>query len=128
MAFTEDLSVFLDLNGFGVPVVAGAVSGVGILDANVELFYDGGSKFVDYMLTASYAIFGNVPRGESITVDGKSYKVLESPDPYDDEALCRIHLKKIAAAIVPRASRAFRTGSGRLLVTGSGRSLQTQPA
>jgi hypothetical protein len=126
MAFTEDLSVFLDLNGFGVPVVAGAVSGVGILDANVELFYDGGSKFIDYMLTASHEIFGNVSRGESITVDGKNYKVLETPDPYDDEAFCRIHLKKITAAAVPLVSRIFRTGSGMVLRSGAGRALQTQ--
>ena len=127
MAFTEDLTVFLDLNGFGVPVTAGAVSGVGILDANVELFYDGGSKFIDYMLTVSYETFGNVPRGESITVDGKSYKVLETPDPYDDEALCRIHLKKITAAIA-LTSRIFRTGSGLVLRSGSGQTLRAQPS
>ena len=128
MAFTEDLTVFLDLNGFGVPVVAGAVSGVGILDVNSDLILGGEINMIDYLLTVPTATFGSLGYGDAITVDGVGYKVETQPMRFDDGVFCRIPLIKSAAAIIPRASRAFRTGSGRLLVTGSGRSLQTQPA
>ena len=102
MAFTEDLSVFLDLDGFGVPVTAGAVSGVGILDKSVEVFFGGDSKIIDYMLTAATAQFGNLAYGQAMTVDGVNFKVLEKPDPFDEDgALCRIPLIKITADEVP---------------------------
>jgi hypothetical protein len=51
MAFTEDLSVFFDLQGFGVPVVHEGVTGVGILDMPSEIMADGVVLSTDYKLT-----------------------------------------------------------------------------
>jgi hypothetical protein len=97
MAFTEDLSVFLDLNGFGVPVVAGAVSGVGILDQNSELILGGEITIIDYLLTVPTATFGSLGYGDAITVDGASYKVETQPQRFDDGTFCRVPLVKLTA-------------------------------
>ncbi len=40
MAFAEDLSIFLSTSDFAVPVVAGAISGLGILDMLSEIIAD----------------------------------------------------------------------------------------
>ena len=101
MAFTEDLSVFLDLNGFGVPVVAGAVSGVGILDLNSELILGGEINVIDCMLTVPTALFGTLGYGDAITVDGTSYKVETAPMRFDDGMFCRVPLVKVTAEQVP---------------------------
>ena len=119
--------VALDRLG-SVSVTAGAVSGRGFLKINSEVFLDGAVTVIGYMVDVLTAEFGGLNHGQAITVDGQSYKVEMQPQRLDPGAWCRITLIKSAAAIIPRASRAFRTGSGRLLVTGSGRSLQTQPA
>jgi hypothetical protein len=128
MAFTEDLSVFLDLNGFGVPVVAGAVSGVGILDLNSELILGGEINVIDYLLTVPTATFGNLSYGSTVIVDGQSYKAETAPMRFDDGAFCRVALMKITAAASPFVSRILRTGSGLVLRTGSGQILRTQPS
>ena len=94
MAFTEDLSVFLDLNGFGVPVTAGAVSGVGILDQNSEIILGGELTIIDYLLTVPTATFGGLTYGDLVTVDGVSYKVETQPQRFDDGAFCRVPLVK----------------------------------
>ena len=41
MAFTEDLSIFLSTSDFAVPVVAGAILGLCILDMPSEIIADG---------------------------------------------------------------------------------------
>ena len=128
MAFTEDLSVFLDLNGFGVPVVAGAVSGVGILDQNSELILGGEITIIDYLLTVPTATFGSLGYGDAITVDGVSYKVETQPQRFDDGTFCRVPLIKSAAVAIPLLSRLLRTGSGMVLRSGAGQALQTQPS
>ena len=92
MAFVEDLTAFLDLDGFGVPVVAGAVSGVGILDLNSELILGGEINVIDYMLTVPTALFGNLGYGQAITVDGTSYKCETAPMRFDDGTFCRVAL------------------------------------
>ena len=92
MAFTEDLSVFLDLNGFGVPVTAGAVSGVGVLDQNSEMILGGEITIIDYLLTVPTALFGGLSYGNAITVDGINYKVETQPQRFDDGTFCRIPL------------------------------------
>jgi hypothetical protein len=127
MAFTEDLSVFLDLDGFGVPVTAGAVSGVGILDVNSELIFNEEVNVIEYMLTVATTLFGNIGYGSTVIVDGQTYKAATAPMRFDGGALCRIELIKVAAAVAPRLSRLLRTGSGLTLRTGAGRALQTQP-
>ena len=101
MAFTEDLSVFLDLDGFGVSVSAGAVSGVGILDINSELIVGSEINVIDYLLTVPTATFGNLGYGQAITVNGVGYKVETKPMPFDDGVYCRIPLMKITAEHVP---------------------------
>jgi len=92
--FTEDLSVFLNLDGFGVPVVAGAVSGVGILDQNSEIILGGELTIIDYLLTVPTATFGGLTYGDLVTVDGVSYKVETQPQRFDDGAFCRVPLVK----------------------------------
>jgi hypothetical protein len=129
MAFTEDLSVFLDLDGFGVPVTAGAVSGVGILDINSELILGGEINVIDYLLTVPTATFGSLGYGSTVVVDGQDYRAETAPMRFDGGALCRIPLMKVAAAVVtPLAGRILRTGSGLVLRSGAGPTLQAQPA
>jgi hypothetical protein len=99
--FTEDLSVFLDLNGFGVPVVAGAVSGVGILDQNSEIILGGELTVIDYLLTVPTATFGSLGYGDLVTVDGTSYKCETQPQRFDDGTFCRVPLVKVSADQVP---------------------------
>ena len=120
MAFTEDLSVFLDLNGFGVPVTAGAVSGVGILDQNSELILGGELTIIDYLLTVPTATFGSLGYGDAITVDGVSYKCETQPQRFDDGTFCRVPLVKSAAI-----ANNITTLSGFRLVTLDGRYLTT---
>jgi hypothetical protein len=93
--FTEDLSVFLNLDGFGVPVVAGAVSGVGILDQNSEIILGGELTIIDYLLTVPTATFGALTYGNLVTVDGVSYKVETQPQRFDDGTFCRVPLVKM---------------------------------
>jgi hypothetical protein len=50
------------------------------------------------------------------------------PQRFNDGAFCKIPLARTTAIAIPLISRLLRTGSGQLLVTGSGRSLQTQPS
>jgi hypothetical protein len=120
MAFTEDLSVFLDLNGFGVPVTAGAVSGVGILDQNSELILGGELTIIDYLLTVPTSTFGSLGYGDAITVDGVSYKCETQPQRFDDGTFCRVPLVKSAAV-----ANNITTLSGLRLVTLDGRYLVT---
>lgn len=94
MAFAEDLSVFLDTGGFGVPVTAGAVSGVGILDQNSEIILGGEVTMIDYLLTVRTDQFGSLGYGDAITVDGQSYRVEMQPQRFDDGAFCRVALVK----------------------------------
>jgi hypothetical protein len=118
--FTEDLSVFLNLDGFGVPVVAGAVSGAGILDQNSEIILGGELTIIDYLLTVPTATFGALTYGDLVTVDGVSYKVETQPQRFDDGAFCRVPLVMVNAAannITTLAGLRLVTLDGRYLVT-----------
>lgn len=95
MAFVEDLNAFLDLDGFGVPVTAGAVSGVGILDQNSEIILAGEITIIDYLLTLPTASFGSLSYGDLVTVDGTSYKCETQPQRFDDGKFCRVSLVKM---------------------------------
>ena len=127
MAF-DDLDDFLDLDMGAVPVIAGAVTGLGYLDLNSEIIFDGGVTSIDYLLTAKTDLFGSLNYGSPITVGGQTYKVEMQPQRFNDGAFCKIPLARTTAIAIPLVSRLLRTGSGQLLVTGSGRSLQTQPS
>jgi hypothetical protein len=122
MAFTEDLTVFLDLNGFGVPVVAGAVSGVGILDQNSEIILGGEITIIDYLLTVPTATFGGLGYGSVITVDGTGYRCETQPQRFDDGSFCRVALVPFAAA-----ARYIATLSGLAIKARDGRVLATRP-
>ncbi len=123
----DDLDDFLDLDMGAVPVIAGAVTGLGYLDLNSEIIFDGGVTIIDYLLTAKTSQFGGLQYGSALTVNGESYRVEMQPQRFNDGGFCKIPLVKIAAVVVPLVSRLLRTGSGLILTTGSGRSLQTQP-
>ena len=120
MDFTEDLSVFLGLDGFGVPVSAGAVSGVGILDINSELILGSEINVIDYLLTVPTATFGNLGYGQAITVDGVGYEVETKPMRFDDGVFCRIPLMKVTTAVANNittlAGLRLTTLDGRYLV------------
>jgi hypothetical protein len=91
MAFTEDLTVFLA--DFGVSVVAGAVSGSGLLDMPGELIADGMVITTDYSLRCEASKFGSLAYGTSITVDSLTYTVRENRL-IDDGKFCLISLQK----------------------------------
>jgi len=91
MAFTEDLSIFLA--DFGVSCTAGAVTANGILDMPSQILSDGMVLSTDYTLTARTSNFGNLIRGNSITVDSVAYTVRETML-IDDGKFVQIALQK----------------------------------
>lgn len=94
MAFVEDLSVFLDSDGFAVSVTAGAVTGLGILDMPSEIIADGVVLTTDYKLTCDASKFGGLLHGDAMTVDGNDYTVRNTAL-VDDGAICEIMLQKV---------------------------------
>ena len=94
MAFTEDLSVFFDLEGFGVPVVHEGITGVGILDMPSEMLADGVVLSTDYKLTVRTGVFNESLSGDTLTVDGVSYKV-RNPSMMDDGKITEVMLMKV---------------------------------
>lgn len=95
MAFVEDLSIFL--SDFGRPVIAGAQTGLGILDMPGE--YVLGDRVINnqHVLTAEASKFGGLSYGDSLTVDGQPYAVKEGPLSLADGAFCAILLEIIEA-------------------------------
>jgi hypothetical protein len=124
--------VALDFMG-GVSVIAGAVSGRGFLEENKELVFDDGVEVVPWLLKIRTAEFGHLDYNHSLVVDGIAFKATRPPEPLpgsEPRALSwsMVRLARTTAISIPLISRLLRTGSGQLLVTGSGRSLQTQPS
>lgn len=76
MAITDSPTLFLA--DFGVSVVAGAVSGLGILDMPSELIVSGQVITTEYTLTCETSKFGSLLYGSSITVGGVAYTVRSS--------------------------------------------------
>ena len=91
MAFTEDLSVFVA--DFGVPVSAAGRIGLGILDMPSEMVADGVVLTTDYQLTVVTSDFDSFTAGDSVTVDGVSYKV-RSPELIDDGKFTKLMLMR----------------------------------
>jgi hypothetical protein len=91
MAWSEDPTVFLV--DFGVPVTAGATSGLGILDQPGALVADGMVISTDYTLRCEASKFGSLAYGASITVNSVAYTVRENRL-IDDGTFCEISLQK----------------------------------
>lgn len=70
---TEDTGLYLA--DFGVSVVAGAVTGLGILDMPSELIVDGQVISTEYTLTCESSKFGDLLYGSKLTVNGAAYTV-----------------------------------------------------
>ena len=93
MAFTEDLSIFLSTSDFAVPVVAGAISGLGILDMPSEIIADGVVLTTDYKLTCESSKFGSLLHSDAVSVDGVNYTV-RSANLIDDGKFVELMLMK----------------------------------
>jgi hypothetical protein len=124
--------VALDFMG-GVSVIAGAVSGRGFLEENKELVFDDGVEIIPWLLKIRTAEFGHLDYNHSLVVDGMAFKATRPPEPLPGSeprvlSWSMVRLARTTAIAIPLVSRLLRTGSGQLLVTGSGRSLQTQPS
>ena len=117
----------------GVSVIAGAVTGRGFLEENKVLVFDDGVETIPWLLKIRTAEFGHLDYNYSVVVDGIAFKATRPPEPLpgsEPRALSwsMVRLARTTAISIPLISRLLRTGSGQLLVTGSGRSLQTQPS
>jgi hypothetical protein len=107
MAFTEPLDLFLA--DFGLPVTAGVIAGVGILDMPTQVVADGMVLSTDYTLTAKTADFGGLYFGDPVTVDGVNYQVREVRK-LDDGKFCEISLSKLAPDVVAPGSQPRQFG------------------
>ena len=94
MAFTEDLDLFLDTAEMAVPVVAGSVSGNGILDMPSETIAGGMVVSTDYSLICRADLFGDLMHGAGINVDGYPYTLIGPPMLLDDGAFCSLTLQR----------------------------------
>lgn len=93
MAFVEDPTAFLE--DFGVPVTAGAISGLGILDMPSEYVADGIVLSTEYSLRAAASAFGGLHYGDAIRVNGINYQVREVHS-LDDGVFVELSLTKLA--------------------------------
>jgi hypothetical protein len=128
-----DLQGMLEAVG-GVPITAGAISGVGVYKKNHKIIFDEDAVILEHSLRARSDQFGHLKYGDSLVVfdanaaNGVFFKVKQEPMQINSGQDCIIELARTTAISIPLVSRLLRTGSGQLLVTGSGRSLQTQPS
>jgi len=99
MAITDDASFYL--TDFGVPVTAGAASGLGILDQNSEMLLGDQVASVDYALTCEASLFGGLDYGSAITVNNVNYQVRHQPMLTGDGMFCVVPLVKVGADQAP---------------------------
>ena len=65
----------------GVSVIAGAVTGRGFLEENVELVFDNEALVVPWLLKIRTAEFGHLDYNHSVVVDGIAFKATRPPEP-----------------------------------------------
>lgn len=91
MRVTENLDAFLQ--DFGVSVVLGSVSGLGVLDMPDQVVGGGLVQSTDYSLICKTADFGGATLGDAILVDGLAYEVRDV-NKIDDGRFCRLSLSR----------------------------------
>ena len=84
-------AIFSDL---AVTVVAGGVTGKGILDEPTSVVAGDQVLYVDRVLHCKSSSFGNLVGGDSITVGGVNYKVRTCEKDIDG-LTCQISLEKV---------------------------------
>jgi hypothetical protein len=82
----------------GVPVTAGALSGMGILDMKSELTLEDSVISIEYALTVDTATFGALQYGDSVYIDSGWYRVRQEPIRIGDGSDCIVMLEKLADA------------------------------
>jgi len=123
--FTADLDLFLA--DFGVPVTAGAVSGMGIYDKDSEVILGGGDVVrLNHSIKVRTDLFGNLNYGDSITVNGSYFTVEHEPMRSSDGAFSVVPLK-LATGFIDLLVYLI-TEDGRNLITEDGRLLIAQTA
>lgn len=73
MTLLDDPAIYL--SDFGVDVVAGSITGLGILDMPSDVVIDNQVITTDYALTCEASKFGGLLYGSQITVNGVAYEV-----------------------------------------------------
>lgn len=79
----------------GVSVIAGAVTGKGFLLLNSEVIFGGEATIIDYLLEVPTDVFGGLGYGDSVVVDGVSYKAEMQPQRYGDGTWSKVPLVKV---------------------------------
>ena len=80
------------LRDTGVPVRAGSIQGLGIFDRPDKIIQDGYVQTAEYELLCRSDLFGKLPYGSGIVVDGTQYIVRENRDT-GDGSFCKILLE-----------------------------------
>lgn len=91
MTISDSPNIYLQ--DFGVAVVCGSASGLGILDMPDETL-GGVAVSTEYQLTVQASVFSAAKRGDAISVGGVSYTVREYKK-LSDGALAVIKLSKV---------------------------------
>ena len=95
MSFADDLTELIGVNSpFTVTVVSGGTSSYGILDEPTSVVAGDQVLFVDRNVLVKQSDFGSLVGGDSITVDGVSYKVRTNEQGLDG-LTCQISLEKV---------------------------------
>lgn len=118
MAFTEDLSIFLDEADFAVPVVALGVSGSGIFDMPGEYVGPDGIFVSDEcQVRLPRSIYGSLKYGDPIVVNGQYFTVKDAR-PMFDGAFMQVFLRRSSAPAV--TGRILLEDGGYLLMEDGG--------
>lgn len=98
MAFQEDPDLFFQ--DFGLSFVAGAVSGLCILEQPGMMLFREGVISEDYMVIARQDLFGHLRYGNAVTVAGRAY-VVKDCTPVTDGTFCLIRLEDLQGELPP---------------------------
>jgi hypothetical protein len=108
------------LQDFGSSVIAGAVSGLGILDRKSEILLNDRIITVEYSVIVRTDQFGDLQYGGTVIVGGQAYEVMHEPIRIADGIYSVLILDRIDAA-----QSVITTLSGLRLVTLDGRLITT---